>query len=212
MFFAVLMSLYLYICVFDVWFLCFSPPCEQVSTCRTTAPRNLPLANSLFNVTKEIIQYCLNHVNKDVWYAIENPSTGLLCKDLGEYRHITTFNKAFPHFVDLDYCRYSKAAAGPFHLPPANREDEQHVWNWEFPYQKQTRIWSNIKDFKPKKCEGKSKCHMIGHEHDGHVATYGNNKHEPAPRYKRQINGGNRVNFVHRLPPLLLKDLLRATF
>lgn len=189
-----------------------SPPCEEVSQLKTGGVRDLDLADRLFRRTRKIIKYGLN-VNPDMWFTIENPATGLLCRNRDEtksrgiyYHRLTVFDEF--KFVDLDYCRYSKPPANPACLPPADKADKQHIFNWEHPMQKQTRFWTNIFYFKPKTCLGKYKCEMMdGGSH--HLATYGSNKHEPAPRYHDMIQN---VDFPHRIPVLLIKDLLAAMF
>ena len=71
-----------------------SPCCTEYSCARRGAktPRNLPLADSLVQRSREII----NYFNPRVWF-IENPQTGML-KD-------RFFMHSIP-FCDVDYCCY----------------------------------------------------------------------------------------------------------
>ena len=72
---------------FDI--ICASVPCEQYSTARTTAPRNLFYANRLAKKTLEII----NYFQPSKWF-IENPRYGLLRDQ--------NFMKVLS-FIDVDY-------------------------------------------------------------------------------------------------------------
>ena len=56
---------------FDVVFA--SPPCDQFSRARTTAPRNLDRGDKIVKKTLEIINYF-----KPRQWCLENPRTGLL--------------------------------------------------------------------------------------------------------------------------------------
>lgn len=69
-----------------------SPPCTEYSICKTTQPRNLPLADSIVKKTLEII----NYFQPRLWF-IENPQTGLL--------KTREFMNGLP-FYDVDYCQY----------------------------------------------------------------------------------------------------------
>lgn len=163
-----------------------SPPCEQYSACKTTGNRHLGIANKLVIKTLEIIDY----FSPKAWW-IENPSTGLLCRKIGDHQQVKILDGL--DYKDVDYCAYSVVG---------NTREE--VWNGEFPYKKATRIWSNaLRHFKPKKCLGKDWCPMMK---DGkHVCTYGN---ADTPQYYKGI----RVNtdFAHRVPPKLIRALIIA--
>ena len=76
---------------FDVVFC--TPPCEHFSRARTTAPRDLELADSLVRKSLEIIEY----LKPRRWF-LENPRTGLLPQ--------REYMKDIP-YVDADYCQYS---------------------------------------------------------------------------------------------------------
>ncbi len=68
-------------------------PCTEYSIAKTTAPRNLDLADSLVRKTLEIIEY----FQPKLWW-IENPRWGLLRKR-GLLDHVP--------YIDLDYCQFS---------------------------------------------------------------------------------------------------------
>jgi len=69
-------------------------------------------------------------------------------------------------------------------------------------YQKNTRIWTNVTHFEPKKCSNKDPCDII-------------NRHEEYPNRHKIHLGGVRCKTTreekYRIPPLLVFDLLHAT-
>jgi site-specific DNA-cytosine methylase len=67
-----------------------SVPCTEYSLTKTTAPRDMPMADELVSKVMEIVEY----FNPKVWW-IENPRNGYL-------RHRDVL-KGYP-FVDIDYC------------------------------------------------------------------------------------------------------------
>ena len=71
-----------------------SPDCCEYSTCLTTRPRNLSLADSLVQKTLEIINYL-----QPKYWCIENPYTGLL--------KTREFMKPLQKYMKVvDYCKY----------------------------------------------------------------------------------------------------------
>lgn len=164
-----------------------SPPCEQYSQAKTTgAERNLELANSLVRKTLEIINY-FKGGNPDLKYWVENPSTGLLCGDRGEYKKQTLLDDL--PFKDVDYCQYSSEGD-------------------EFPYRKATRIWGNaLRRFVPRKCPGPRACKMMN---DGrHYCNPGNNRPE---KYLTEWKGMrvSELDEKHRIPMKLIRSLFNA--
>ena len=63
---------------------------------------------------------------KPKYWWIENPQTG----KMKNYFNTMEYSNEFNNYYDVDYCKYS-----------------------EWGYQKRTRFWTNIKNFKPKKCK-----------------------------------------------------------
>lgn len=55
-----------------------SIPCDQFSRCHTRGERNLPLASSIADKTREIIEYFFKKLNSRCLFTIENPATSLL--------------------------------------------------------------------------------------------------------------------------------------
>ena len=87
------------------------------------------------------------------------------------------FMKSLPFYV-VDYCRYS-----------------------DFGYRKRTIIYTNLKNFSPKKCEGKGKCkNMNGNKHKKSLGTH--KKDQPA------VGGGSYRLDRYRIPSNLIIDLL----
>jgi hypothetical protein len=76
-----------------VWFHA-SPPCTEYSRAKTSAPRNLPLADKLARRTLRILAYA-----RPTWFTLENP-VGLMM----ERPFMRRFNRSFLKVVS--YCRY----------------------------------------------------------------------------------------------------------
>jgi len=106
-------------------------------------------------------------------YIIENPSTGKMKFYIAE--KYSKYNK----FYDVDYCKYS-----------------------DFGYKKTSRFYTNIENFKPKKC--KSDCdNLILHENRlVHRLHFGDKKR------KGCVGGGNNRLNRFRIPSILIKDML----
>ena len=81
-------------------------------------------------------------------------------------------------FFDIDYCQYA-----------------------DWGYRKRTRLWTNIKGFKPKKC--KQDCNSCI---DGkHIINFGVTKKN---RFKDRKSEYTNLKERYRIPPLLIKELL----
>jgi len=83
----------------DVVWVHASPPCTEYSKAKTTAPRNLALADSLVKRALRIISFCMKLSANDqcFFWTVENP-LGLLrtrgfMKRLESYRHTTSYCK-----------------------------------------------------------------------------------------------------------------------
>lgn len=184
----------------EPYMLWFSPPCTEVSKIKVHGERDLETALKLFNRVKMIIDFA-TFIYPNVYFCIENPATGLLCKPRDEtksrgiyYDRIDIFD-CYPH-QDVDYCRYSINA---------KTDKPIDLMAYEFPYKKATRIWTNIKVFKGKTCLGKDKCDWMVPGTRRHLATYGSINENPK-RYKVD------TDFMHRIPVLLLLDLFKAAY
>lgn len=79
----------------DVVWVHASPPCTEYSKAKTTAPRDLPLADSLVKRSLKIIK----HVDPDFW-SIENP--------VGLMRTRPFMQKLEPYRHSTSYCRFGK--------------------------------------------------------------------------------------------------------
>ena len=96
---------------FDIIFAC--PPCEQVSQARTTAPRDVALAERIVERTLEIIRY----FDPKRWF-LENPRGGGMkwfecLKDVP--------------CVDVDYCQFSDWG----YQKPTRIWGGEHIWDVE---------------------------------------------------------------------------------
>lgn len=76
-----------------------SPPCTEFSKAKTTAPRDLPLADKLVKKSLRIIKYCEKLVPRGVrfFWTIENPvglmRTRVYMQKLKRYLHTTSYCK-----------------------------------------------------------------------------------------------------------------------
>jgi len=98
----------------DVVWVHASPPCTEFSKAKTTAPRDLPLADSLVKQTLRIIKFCKNHLDgqQPFFWTMENP-VGLL-------RTRPYMQRLLPYRNTTSYCRWGKA------------------------FRKDTDIWTNV--------------------------------------------------------------------
>tara|TARA_R110002072_G_C7764800_1_gene518656 strand:- start:55 stop:807 length:753 start_codon:yes stop_codon:yes gene_type:complete len=138
----------------------------------------------------------INYFQPKHWW-IENPQTGLM------KNYIESHHPAFNTYYDVDYCKYS-----------------------DWGYQKRTRFWTNIKDFKPKKCKkdcdnmierGKSKVHKNNLAGNNWVMDDGKaincKSAELRLKYKEQLKQKPKIknstrNERYRIPPQLIEELL----
>lgn len=112
----------------DVVWVHASPPCTEFSLAKTTAPRDLPLADSLVKRTLRIIKLARELAGDQTpfYWTLENP-VGLLrsrpfMQRLSPYRHTTS------------YCRWGK------------------------PFRKDTDIWTNVRDLELPMCRKGTYC------------------------------------------------------
>ena len=136
---------------------------------------------------------------KPKYWWIENPQTGRMKHYIGEkYPQYNTY-------YDVDYCKYS-----------------------DWGYKKSTRIWTNIKDFKPKRCkndcenmvnEKGKKRHSVNlsspimKEVDGVIVLI--NTKETREKYKhikpmKLVGSGKNKLERYRIPEKLIQDLLNC--
>ena len=124
------------------------------------------IENDIENYGKPMVDKIIEIIEyfEPKYWWIENPSTGKM-KYYIEEKH-SNYNK----FYDVDYCKYS-----------------------DWGYKKTTRIWTNIKNFNPKKC--KNDCNNMKNKKQ-HIKIVSN------------LNVGNSRLQSYRIPPNLIKDLL----
>jgi site-specific DNA-cytosine methylase len=181
-----------------------SPPCDTFSALRKTwIGRKLKAHNGLV-CTKELLQKDIDEIGLPILRRTEEiinyfkPTYYFI-----ENPQTGTMKNYMNHHnhYDVDYCMYS-----------------------DFGYQKRTRIWTNIKDFNNKLCDGN--CGNI--ENGKHKVNFGGNKmindngkiikvktKELREKYKDFKNihpylkgGGNNRNERYRIPFKLINDLL----
>jgi hypothetical protein len=110
---------------------------------------------------------------KPMYWWIENPQTGRM-KD-----YIASKYPNYNTYYDVDYCQYS-----------------------DWGYKKRTRIWTNIKNFKPKLCH--KECPYIKNgRHLKHAQGAGTSK-----KRGHTNQGGTTKLERYRLPPQLIKELI----
>jgi len=131
------------------------------------------------------------------YWWIENPQTGKM------KNYIESMFPEFNIYYDVDYCHYS-----------------------DWGYQKRTRFWTNIKDFKPKVCKkdcnnlierGKSKVHKNCLAGNNWIIDNGKaincKTKELRIKYKEQLKEKPKIknttrNERYRIPPNLISELL----
>ena len=169
----------------DVVWVHASPPCTEYSIAKTTAPRNLPLADRLVKRALRIVSFCmkLSANGQNFFWTVENP-VGLLrtrgfMKRLDPYRNTTS------------YCKWGKR------------------------YRKNTDIWTNVATpdlpvcIKGAYCKAKEE---LGY-HPSTAQTGGNynfvnGKFVLDPR----MTGSRTRENVYPLPKKLVVGLIRAAF
>jgi hypothetical protein len=183
-----------------------SPPCDTFSRLRLTwLGRKLKCHNGQV-CTKELLQQDIDEIglpilrkteeiidyfNPKLWF-IENPQTGRMKEYIDR------------PFYDVDYCKYV-----------------------DWGYQKRTRIWTNQTNFEPKLC--KKDCENLLAGGRQHKANFGGSKivmdgdkivkvktaasrvkYKDFENIQKCIGGGNTRNERYRIPPQLIRDLLRT--
>ena len=105
-----------------------SPPCTEYSKAKTTAPRDLPLADSLATKAFEIILYSggLAPDPRRFFWTVENP--------VGLMRTRSFMQELEPYLHTTSYCKWGK------------------------PYRKDTDIWTNVQDLVLPICRQGSYC------------------------------------------------------
>lgn len=112
----------------DIVWVHASPPCTEYSKAKTTAPRDLPLADELAKKALRIIKYCqgLAPDQSRFFWTVENPVGLMRTRDfmqrLDKYLHTTS------------YCKWGK------------------------PFRKDTDIWTNVPHLKLPVCRQGSYC------------------------------------------------------
>jgi hypothetical protein len=155
-----------------------SPDCTVWSSLKSSRIGQKRKNGGIF--TREMLEHDIDTIGKPMvdktlslleyfkppYYFIENPQTGRM-KD---YMHTKKLFKQPIPYHDVDYCCYG------------------------FDYRKRTRIWTNIPNFVPKKCQGKGVCPAM----DG-------------TKHKRTF-GGSKTNLTkdvtHRVPHDLIHELM----
>ena len=112
----------------DVIWVHASPPCTEFSKAKTTAPRDLPLADSLVKRTLRIIKYAkkLAENRQPFYWSLENP-VGLL-------RSRPYMQRLLPYRNTTSYCKWGK------------------------PFRKDTDIWTNVPDLDMPLCRKGTYC------------------------------------------------------
>ena len=85
-----------------------SPDCIEFSLAKTRAPRDLAKGNTIVIACFDIIRYLASNTDKLVFWAVENPYTGFLCKQ----EHMLQWGS---YLRRADYCKYGK----PYKKPTA---------------------------------------------------------------------------------------------
>lgn len=180
-----------------------SPPCDKFSNCRSCRIGR-KLKNGVI-LTKEIIQDEIDKIGLPIVRKTEeiidyfNPKLYFI-ENPKTGRMKDYINKPF---YDVDYCKYS---------------------NWG--YRKRTRIWTNLKGFKPKLC--KYDCNNMIPNTKIHSQSVGGGKlindngtikrirhKNTRAKYKDltniqeyKIGGGIKLNERYRIPPMLIEELI----
>lgn len=112
----------------DVVWVHASPPCTEFSLAKTTAPRDLPLADSLVKRTLRIIKFCkqLADRGQPFYWTLENP-VGLL-------RTRPYMQRLLPYRNTTSYCKWGK------------------------PFRKDTDIWTNVPELDLPLCRKGTYC------------------------------------------------------
>jgi len=179
-----------------------SPPCDTFSVLRKTwIGRKLKAHNGLV-CTKELLQKDIDEIGLPILRKTEEIIKYFSPKYYFIENPQTGLMKNYMNHhnhYDVDYCMYS-----------------------DFGYQKRTRIWTNLQDFKPKLCNGNCGNIVYGK----HKSNFGGSKmvldnerlikvktKEMREKYRdheniqKSIEGGNNRNERYRIPFKLIRSL-----
>jgi len=123
-----------------------SPVCLWWSCMRRAVLSKEKCDKDIKDFGEPMVDKCIEILNylKPKYYWIENPYTGRM-KEYIKKKYPDIYSKNYI----VDYCQYDKNIG----------------------YQKRTIFWTNIPNFKPKKCNGKGKCpNMNGSRHKINIA------------------------------------------
>ena len=170
-----------------------SPVCLWWSNCRRSWIGRKIKAHGDTIITKEILDEDINKYGKPMVDKV---------REILEYFKPKYYWIENPHtgrmktyitdlpFYDVDYCQYG------------------------FNYKKRTRIWTNIKNFIPKKCNKKTCTKMIKFNHNGkerhtHRQSVGGNPEQMNNSILQGIKVKNLTKYdKYRIPYKLIEDLL----
>ena len=151
-----------------------SPPCTMYSRARTLAPRDYGMSDRFVKRGMAIVEYLRPKI-----FAMENPAAGL---------RLRPFMRRWDRYVNtLDYCQYSTPETGDTYM-----------------YKKPTCIWTNNKDFSPKRCGAGQRCDYF----DGrrHFVT---SQKGPSSRVggAAPVRGSVKGENVYQVPQALIRDI-----
>jgi hypothetical protein len=165
----------------DVVWVHASPPCTEFSRAKTTAPRDLPLADGLVQRTLRIIKFCKQLSQQRLgreapfFWTIENP-VGLL-------RTRPYMQRLRPYLNTTSYCKWGK------------------------PFRKDTDIWTNVPGLELPVCRQGTYCATkaaLGHHP---VTAQSGHSGSGSQRFAEGSGAGENV---YPLPSRLTRSIVRA--